>query len=97
MVYPKAIIHANLLYEFRNHLKATEAAHRIRNAFDKDAVNDAVARFWFRRFATANETIENKPSQDRPETWSNEEIEKYLARNPRAICSEIGYRLNCDE
>jgi len=78
MVYSKAIIRPNLLYEFKNRVKAIEAALRIRNAFGEDTVSDEVARFWFRRFKTGNETIENEPRQGRPGTCSNEKIEKYL-------------------
>ena len=97
MVYSKEIIRSNLIYEFKNRVKATEDAHRIRNAFGGDTVSDEHARFWFRRFKTGNETIEDEPSQGRLGTCSNEEIEKYLVRNPRATCLEIGLGLNCDE
>ena len=86
MVYSKAIIRSNLLYEFKNRVKATKAARRIRNAFDEDTVSNEVARFWFRRCKTGNITIEDELRQGRPETCSNKEIEKYLIRNLRATC-----------
>lgn len=97
MVYSSAIIRANLLYEFKNGLKAAEAARRICIAFGKDAVSDEVARFWFRRFKTGNECIEDEQRQGRPETCTNEEIQQYLAQNPRATCLEMGQAFNCDE
>ena len=60
-----------MLYEFKNHLKATEAVHCIGNTFGKDAI----ACFRFRQFAIGNETIEYEPRQGRPETCSIEESE----------------------
>lgn len=97
MIYSSLIIRANLLYEFKNQLKATEAARRIRSAFGEDAVSDNVAWFWFRRFKSGNESIEDEQRQGRPETCSNDEIKQYLGENPRATCPEIGQALNCDE
>lgn len=97
MVYSSSIIRANLLYEYKNNLKAAEAARRIRNAFGEDAVSDEVARFWFRRFKNGNECIEDEQRQGRPEACSNDEIKQYLAENPRATCLEIGKALKCDE
>lgn len=97
MVYSNAIIRASLLYEFKNKLKAAEAARRICNAFGEDAVSDDVARFWFRRFKSGNECIEDKQRQGRPETCTNEEIKQYLVQNPQATCLEMSQVFNCDE
>ena len=52
---------------------------------------------WLLASDLGNLQLAMKPRQGSPETCLNEEIEKYLYRNARAACSEIGYELNCDE
>ncbi|CAJ0914622.1 unnamed protein product, partial [Mesorhabditis belari] len=96
MVYTSIVIRSNLLYEFKNGLKAAEAARRIRNAFGEDAVIDDTARFWFRRFKGDNESLEDEPRGGRPETCSDDQIRRCLLENPRSTSSEIGLTLNCD-
>lgn len=86
-----------LLYEFKNGLKASEAARKIRNVFGGDCVSDPVARFWFRRFKSGEQSLENEARSGRPLTFENDEIRECLRENPRATCKEIGEILECDE
>ena len=47
-------------------IKTIEAAHCIRNTFGKN-VSNQVSQFWFSRFTTDNETIEDELRQGYPE------------------------------
>ncbi|XP_076255532.1 histone-lysine N-methyltransferase SETMAR-like isoform X2 [Rhynchophorus ferrugineus] len=96
MVYTSIIIRSSLLYEFKNQLKATEAARKIRNAFGESSVTDDTARFWFRRFKGGNENLEDEPRVGRPIVCSDDQIRQHIFENPRSTCSEISLGLNCD-
>lgn len=97
MVYTSLKTRAVLLYEFKNGCKAAEAARRIRNVFGEDSVTDQVARFWFRRFKSGNEELEDEARQGRPLTIEDDELRACVKANPSATCEEIGKTLNCDE
>lgn len=97
MAYSSFQIPTVLLYEYKNGLKASEAARKIRNAFNEDSVTDQVACFWFRRFKSGNENLEDESRSGRPLACEDEDIRKCLNENPRATCEEIGKVLKCDE
>ena len=97
MVYTSLKIRAVLLYEFKNGYKAAEAARRIRNVFGEDSVTDETARFWFRRFKSGNEELDDEPRQGRPPTLEDDALRACVKSNPRATCEEIGETLGCDE
>lgn len=90
-------IRAFLLYDFKNGCKAAESARRIRNVCGEDSVTDGIARFWFRRFKTGNENLEDEPRQGRPLAFEDDELHACLQSNPRATCETIAELLNCEE
>src|SRR4051812_8658487 len=97
MVYSTVTIRSILLYEFKNGRKAVEAARLIRNAFGDDSVTDPVAWFWFRRFKSGNEELEDEAREARPLAFSDDDLRAYVKENLRVTCEEIGNSLNCDE
>lgn len=70
--FSNVLLKCHLLYGFRNQLE--EAERRISSAFGENAVSADVVQFRFRRFKNGNKSSEDEQSQDRPDTYSNEEI-----------------------
>jgi len=63
MVYSRAIIRVDLLYEFKNHLKATETAYRIRNASGLDDLQLIMKPFKMNHTKVAMKHAQTKKSK----------------------------------
>ena len=97
MVSMKIKIRAALLYEFKLKHKATQAARNIRKAFGDDSLSDRTAQFWFAKFDSGEETLEDDPRSGRPEVIDDNELQNLIESDSRQTCQEMAVCLGTSE
>lgn len=90
-------IRSCLLYEFKLHHSATQAAGNIRAAFGVDSVTDRTAQLWFQRFRSGDESLEDRPRSGRPSVVNEDALRAMMEADPRQTCSELASQLGCEE
>lgn len=97
MAMSTAIIRACLLYEFKLGSKAAEACRKICTAFGEDAVAERTCQKWFKKFASGDECLEDKPRSGRPSTINDDDIKLAIEQDSSQTCQALALRFNVSD
>ena len=79
----KKQIRTILLYEFKNCVIATETARKVNDAFGVDTVKKRTVQWWFKKFHSGNENLEDEEGHGRHYSIDNEQLLALVESNPR--------------
>ncbi|GFT86901.1 histone-lysine N-methyltransferase SETMAR [Trichonephila clavipes] len=71
--YRGELVRGCLLYDFKLGLSAAASSHRICQAFGDSAVNERMARHWFRKFRSGDMSLCDKARRGRPQALNDGE------------------------
>lgn len=97
MVYLDIKYRYFLLYDFKLGFKASESAKRINGVFGENVVKQRTAQFWFQRFKSGKESVEDEQRSGGPMKLNDDELLRQLSQNPTASCLELSKELNCNQ
>eukprot|EP01133_Synstelium_polycarpum_P030461 gene30461-37793_t len=81
---------AIFLYEYKLGHNAAEAARNINRAFGVGTASERTIRFWFEKFRSGNESLEN----DDPATVDDTRLKQLVEENTKKTVRELANDLN---
>ncbi|KFD48898.1 hypothetical protein M513_10261 [Trichuris suis] len=84
---------AILLYEFKSRRSIREAVRNINAAFGPGSVSKSTAGYWFRRFASGCESLEDSPRTGRPSSIDNQALKELVESDPTQTQDEMALKL----
>nr|CDJ94146.1 histone-lysine N-methyltransferase SETMAR-like [Haemonchus contortus] len=69
-------------------------ARDINDAFGQGTTNQRTAQWWFMKFRTGDESLEDDERCGRPSAVDNEDLRTLVDEIPRTTLKDIGLRLN---
>lgn len=97
MAVKNSIIRSCLLYEFKLESNASEASRKICSAFGEGAVKERTARFWFEKFRSGDENLEDAPRNGRPVNMNNDDLRRAIESDSSQTCKELALIFNVNE
>ncbi|KFD63194.1 hypothetical protein M514_24669 [Trichuris suis] len=85
--------HAILLYEFKSRRSISEAVRNINAAFGPGSVSKSTAGYWFRKFASGCESLEDSPRTGRPSSIDNQALKELVESDPTQTQDEMALKL----
>lgn len=89
----KCQIRAIMLYEFKLESKAAETTRKINNAFGNGTAKERTVQFWFKKFRSGDESLEDGEGRGRPSEVCKDDLKVMIEADPRATSREIGKNL----
>uniref|UniRef100_A0A5S6QNF3 Mos1 transposase HTH domain-containing protein n=1 Tax=Trichuris muris TaxID=70415 RepID=A0A5S6QNF3_TRIMR len=89
----KTVIRGVLLYEFKQGTKAAVAARKINMSFGSGTLGVGTARWWFRKFRSGNESLEDNDRSGRPSDLDEDQLRAIVEEDPRRSTSDIAEKL----
>uniref|UniRef100_A0A5S6PZV6 HTH_48 domain-containing protein n=2 Tax=Trichuris muris TaxID=70415 RepID=A0A5S6PZV6_TRIMR len=89
----KTVIRGVLLYEFKQGTKAAVAARKINMTFGSGTLGVGTARWWFRKFRSGNESLEDNDRSGRPSDLDEDQLRAIVEEDPRRSTSDIAEKL----
>nr|CDJ84488.1 transposase [Haemonchus contortus] len=90
----KRQIRTIFLFQFKLGRSATETDRDINDDLDLDTTNQRTAQWWFEKFRTGDESLEDDERSGRPSAVDNEQLRALVEENPRTTLKDIGSRLS---
>uniref|UniRef100_A0A5S6QSY1 HTH_48 domain-containing protein n=1 Tax=Trichuris muris TaxID=70415 RepID=A0A5S6QSY1_TRIMR len=89
----KTVIRGVLLYEFKQGTKAAVAARKINMTFGSGTLGVGTVRWWFRKFRSGNESLEDNDRSGRPSDLDEDQLRAIVEEDPRRSTSDIAEKL----
>jgi len=89
MSVSRQTIRACLLYEFKMHTSAAEAARKICKAFGEEIVSERAAQYWYTKFRLGIESTEDSPHSGRPTILDNSVLKRDIEADPKQTCQGL--------
>lgn len=84
------------LYEFKNGLGASETASKINAAFGSGTTNERTVRWWFSKFRSGDESMQDEKHGSRPIVLDNEQLQAAIEADPRKTTRELAEELHVE-
>lgn len=93
----KKQIRAIFLYEFKKGRKAAETARDIKEAFGPKTANKRAVQWWFARFRSGDESLEDEEHGSRPSEVDNDKLKTIIEADPLKTTREVAKELNVSQ
>ncbi|XGW10325.1 hypothetical protein V3C99_012088, partial [Haemonchus contortus] len=90
----KRQIRTIFLFQFKLGRSAAGTARDTNDAFGPGTTNQRTAQWWFEKFRTGDESLEDDERSGRPSAVDKEELRTLVEENLRTTLTDIGSRLN---
>ena len=90
----KRLIRTIFLFQFKLGRKAAETARDINEAFGLRTTNDRTAQWWFNKFRSGDESLEDDERSGRPSDVDNDQLRALVEANPRTNVREHAEELD---
>ncbi|GFU82077.1 histone-lysine N-methyltransferase SETMAR [Trichonephila clavipes] len=90
----RELVRGCLLYDFKLGLSAAASSHRICQAFGDSAVNERMARHWFRKFRSGDMSLCDKARRGRPQALNDEALQAAIEKDSSQTCGELARQFN---
>ncbi|MEZ0498461.1 hypothetical protein [Sphingomonas sp. IW22] len=84
------------LYEFKNGLRAAETARKINDAFGSGTTNERTVQWWFAKFRSGDESLQDEKHGSRPTALDNDQLKAAVVPDPRKTTRELAEDLQVD-
>lgn len=93
----KKQIRTIFLFQFKLGRKAAETARDINDAFGPGTTNEHMAQWWFKKFRSGDESLEDEEGRGRPSKFDNHQLKALIEADPRKTTREVAEELNVDQ
>ncbi|XGW33880.1 hypothetical protein V3C99_017956, partial [Haemonchus contortus] len=90
----KRQIRTIFLFQFKLGRSATETNRDINDDLDLGTTNQRTAQWWFKKFRTGDESLEDNERSGRSSAVDNEQLRALVEENPRTTLKDIDSRLS---
>ena len=90
----KMQIRTIFLFQFKLGRKAAETARDINDAFGPGTTNKRMAQWWFEKFRSGDEGLEDDEGRGRPSEIDNDQLRALIEADPRKTTREVAEELN---
>lgn len=89
----KRQIRTIFLFQFKLGRKAVETARDINDAFGPGTTNERTAQWWFKKFRSGDEGLEDEERSGRSSDVNNDQLRTLVEANPRTTVRELAEEL----
>ncbi|XP_066260728.1 histone-lysine N-methyltransferase SETMAR-like [Euwallacea similis] len=88
---------AIFLFEFKLGRKATEAARNINTAFGQNTTSERTVQWWFARFRSGNESLQDEEHGSRPSELDDDQLKTLIEADSSKTTREVAEELHVDQ
>lgn len=84
----KKQLRAIFLFEFKRGRKAAEATRNINEAFGQNTTSERTVQWWFARFRSGDESLEDEEHGSRPSDVDDDQLKALIEADPTKTTRE---------
>ncbi|XP_065663078.1 histone-lysine N-methyltransferase SETMAR-like, partial [Hydra vulgaris] len=93
-IMDKRQIRTIFLFQFKMGRKAAETARDINTAFGPETTNERMAQWWFKKFRSGEESLEDEEGCGCPSEIDDDQLRALIGADPRKTIREVAEELN---
>ncbi|XP_065663076.1 histone-lysine N-methyltransferase SETMAR-like [Hydra vulgaris] len=93
-IMDKRQIRTIFLFQFKMGRKAAETARDINTAFGPETTNERMAQWWFKKFRSGEESLEDEEGRGRLSEIDDDQLRALIEADPRKTIREVAEELN---